>query len=149
MLARTVLVGVMALTTLPFHHTPQEQANPVRTLLAPAPLSDEITALTVSEYSGTGGPPRVQVALQGPQVHDGARNLLSVRTTQVWLLRKDGTTVGELRQPIETMDRASVRDFGLVTYGMLFTFQPVPSQDLTGVVVSLNGKLYVREIKGS
>jgi len=147
MIARYLTVGLLTLGILPDPSAQRAQAHPSQTLLAPAPLSDEITALSVTEYSGMGGPPGVQVALQGPQVHDGARNPLSVRTTQVWLVRKDGTTVGDLSHPMETIDNASVRDFGVVTYGLLFSFQPVPPQDLAGVVVSVNGKMYVREIK--
>jgi hypothetical protein len=147
MLARPILIGLLTVLTVPGLHAQQAQAHPSQTLLAPAPLSDEIAALTVTEHSGLGGPPGVQVALQGPHVHDGAKNLLSPRTTQVWLLRKDGTTVGDLSKPIEMIDNSSVRDFGVVTYGMLFTFQAVPPQDLAGVVVSVNGKLLVREIK--
>jgi hypothetical protein len=146
MLAR-LLIGIMALATMPDSSAQQAPQPPGRVLLAPAPLSDEIAALSVTEYSGMGGPPRVQVALKGAQVHDGARNPLSVRTTQVWLLRKDGTTVGDLSHPMEMIGNASVRDFGVVTYWLLFSFQPVPPQDLPGVVVSVNGKMYVREIK--
>jgi hypothetical protein len=146
-IARYLLVGLLALG-IPTAPSAQ-QGVPSQTLLAPAPLSDEITALTVTEHSGMGGPPGVQVTLQGPQVHDGARNPLSMRTTQVWLLRKDGTTVGDLSKPIEMIDNSSVRDFGVVTHWIRFTFQLVPPQELAGVVVSVNGKLYVREIKAS
>jgi hypothetical protein len=159
MLARQMLIAVMALATLPYPHAPQEQANPVRTLLAPAPLSDEITALTVTEYLGRcagikprlgtgGGPPCIQVKLNGPAVHDGASspNPLSVRTTQVWLLRKDGTAVGmNLIQPMNAMWSGDIP----FPYGMVFTFEAVPPQELAGVVVSVNGKLYVREIKAN
>jgi hypothetical protein len=158
MFTRSILIGVMALTTLPHHHSLQEQANPVRTLLAPAPLSDEITALTVTEYSSRcagikpqpemgDGPPCIQVKLNGPAVHDGASspNLLSVGTTQVWLLRKDGTAVGSLIQPMDAMWSADIP----FPHGMVFTFQTVPPQELAGVVVSVNGKLFVREIKAS
>ena len=53
MLARHFLIGLMALATLPVSHAPQEHSS--QTLLAPAPLSDEITALSVREYrSGAG-----------------------------------------------------------------------------------------------
>jgi hypothetical protein len=88
--------------TVPGLHAQQAQAHPSQTLLAPAPLSDEITALTVTEYSGMGGPPCVQVALQGPQVRDGARSPLSVGTTQVWSARDFGvvTHAARLRLPI-------------------------------------------------
>jgi hypothetical protein len=48
MLARLVLLGVMALATLPFPHPRQEQANGIRILLARVPLSDDITDLTVT-----------------------------------------------------------------------------------------------------
>jgi hypothetical protein len=154
MIARYLVVGFLALgiPTAP----PTQQGAPTQTLLAPAPLSDQITALTVTEYSGrcagikpqpgTGdGPPCIQVKLNGPAVHDGTSspNLLSVKTTQVWLLRKDGTAVGNLFQPGAAMWPG---DFP-IPFGLLFTFQVVPPQELAGVVVSLSGKLYVRAIK--
>jgi hypothetical protein len=88
------------------------------------------------------------VKLNGPvwrTITDGVSspNLLSVRTTQVWLLRRDGTAVGNLIQPMNAMRSGD----SPIPYGVLFTFQPVPPQDLAGVVVSVSGKLYVREIK--
>jgi hypothetical protein len=165
MIARYLLVGLLALgiPTAP----PAQQGAPSQTLLAPAPLSDQIKALTVTEYSGkcagikpqpgTGdGPPCIHVELHGLAVHDNgvwrtvtdgasSPNLLSARTTQVWLLRKDGTAVGNLFQPMAAM----WSDDYPVPFGMLFTFQAVPPQDLAGVVVSVNGKLYVREFKAS
>ena len=157
MLARQVLIGVMALGSLPVSPTQGARAA-TRVLLAPAPLSDEITALTVTEYSGRcagikpqpgagDGPPCILVKLNGPAVHDGTSspNLLSVKTTQVWLLHKDGTAVGNLFQPGAAMWSG---DFP-IPFGLVFTFQVVPPQELTGVVISVDGKLFVREIKAS
>jgi hypothetical protein len=155
MIARYLLVGLLALgiPTAP----PAQQGASSQTLLAPAPLSDEITALTVTEYSGRcagikpqpwmGDPPCIQVKLNGPAVHDGVSspNLLSVRTTQVWLLRKDGTAVRNLIQPMNAMWSADIP----FPYGLVFTFQRVPPQELAGVVVSVNGKLSGREIKAN
>jgi len=159
MLARLFLIGMMALATLPSSSSQQVPEPPGRVLLTAAPLSDQITALTVTEYSGrcagikpqpgTGdGPPCIQVKLNGPvwrTITDGVSspNLLSVKTTQVWLLRKDGTAVGNLIQPMNAMRSGD----SPIPYGVLFTFQPVPPQELAGVVVSVDGKLYAREIK--
>src|SRR5579864_3083238 len=144
MIARCFLVGLLALDVPTAPPAQQAQPHTSQTLLAPMPLSDQITALTVTEYSGRcagikpppwtgGGPPCIQVKLNGPAVHDGASspNLLSVRTTQVWLLSKDGTAVANLIQPMNAMWSADIA----FPYGMVFTFQSVPTQELAGVVV--------------
>jgi hypothetical protein len=145
MLARQVLIGVMALGSLPVSPTQSARAA-TRVLLAPAPLSDEITALTVTARPEfTDSPANIEVLLQGQSIHPGEVDPkpLTGMTLQVWLLRTDGTTLAQVRKPI------NVRGFapGLSTAEILFAFPSVPPQELAGVVMSVNGKLYVREIK--
>jgi hypothetical protein len=147
MLARQVLIGVMALGSLPVSPTQSAQAA-TRVLLAPAPLSDEITELTVTARPEfTDSPAYIEVLLQGQSIRPGEVDPkpLTGMTLQVWLLRTDGTTLAQARKPIH------VRGFapGLSTAEMLFAFPPIPLQELAGVVVSVNGKLYVREIKAT
>jgi hypothetical protein len=50
-----MLIGVMALGIVPNSSRLQVPEPPTRVLLTAAPLSDQITALTVTEYSGRCG----------------------------------------------------------------------------------------------
>jgi hypothetical protein len=140
MLARHFLIGVMALATLPNPSRPQVSEPPGRVLLTAAPLSDEITGLTVTAYSGAGRPAYIEVSLMGRDINNGRTNRGQrpppFGATQAWLLRKDGTTVPKF-------------DLGWwdIPFATRFAFQPVPASELAGVVVSAKGKLYVREIQ--
>ncbi len=55
---------------------------------------------------------------------------------QAWLLRGDGTAISQI-------EKVNVKGNGIV-----FSFTPVPAKELAGVVVSVNGTLYVREDQG-
>jgi hypothetical protein len=143
MLARPLLIGVMALLTVPSVHARQpQQPNPWRSLLVVDRLSDDITALDVSEIGMDGIPRYLSVDLQG---HVGTVGTLAGLPIQVWLLRADGTTVTQQQTPSRSGGFQSIPP----TDDRRFTFAPVPANELSGVVVSENGKLYVREIKAN
>lgn len=65
---------------------------------------------------------------------------------QVWLLKSDGTSISQLKKPSE-VSIGSIFDYS--TDFIIYEFQKVPVNELAGVVVSLNGKLYCREIEKS
>lgn len=151
MLARTFLIGVMALATLPVS---QEQVvvrplQPVSPspfwLLTPAPLSDDVSRLSVTNRpEGAGNPPFIEVALIG--MHGTADpKRLPIQAIQAWLLRADGTGVAAM--PKSFHDRPTTGD--VYPDVVFFDFVSVPAKELAGVVVSVNGKLYVREIKAN
>jgi hypothetical protein len=64
--------------------------------------------------------------------------------TNVWLLRHDGSMVPQCARPFV---------FSLGTFGdyatdyQFYTFPKVPVDELAGVVVSFNGRLYCHEIE--
>jgi hypothetical protein len=65
---------------------------------------------------------------------------------QVWLLKTDGTSIPQLDKPSmisfsNNFDRGSWTDY------MFYHFQKVPLNELSGVVVSMNGKLHCHEIE--
>lgn len=149
MLTRQLLIGVMALLTVPWVHAQQAQQqprdpwqpNPFRNLLIADRLSEEIAGFSVTEIGMNGVSRYVVVDLRG---HIGTVGKLAGMTIQVWLLRADGTTVTQQ----ETLPCAGDCSYSLPsTDGRRFTFAPVPPNELAGVVISENGKLYVREIK--
>src|ERR1700722_16796496 len=63
---------------------------------------------------------------------------------QVWLLKTDGTLVPQHDRP-STINLGDIADFS--TDYLFYTFSQVPEDELAGVVVSLNGKLYCHEIQ--
>jgi hypothetical protein len=146
MLARPFLVVVMALTTLPHSSRPQVPEPPGRVLLTAAPLSDEISSLMVVARSGSANSPAyVLLRIQG-QYAKGNPNRLSHQTVQAWLLRADGTAVPAIPK-LDAPDRPMTGDIGPDI--IFFAFVTVPANELAGVVVSVNGRLLVREIKAS
>ena len=66
-----------------------------------------------------------------------------MQTIQAWLLRADGTAVAMM--PKSFHDRPMTGD--IYPDVVFFDFVQVPAKELAGVVVSVNGKLFVREIK--
>jgi hypothetical protein len=148
MLARPLLIGVMALATLPGVQTSpptlkaQSTDLPTRTLLSVRPLSDEIRDLSVNETSQY-----IEVEMRGRSWRDGEKEprplWLSGTTIQVWLLRSDGKVVAQREKPVSVVVGNAGSSQGI----MQAHFDPVPPQELAGVVVSVDGKLYVREIK--
>jgi hypothetical protein len=63
---------------------------------------------------------------------------------QVWLLKTDGTSILQLGSPSE-ISIGSIGDYS--TDYMFYQFQKVPVNELAGVVISMNGKLYCHEIE--
>jgi len=91
------------------------------------------------------------VHLDVPEVPAAARDAtrqsrdlkpLSAMRIQVWLLRTDGTALAQSQEPVSIGSATGVNT-------MRFTFAPVPARELAGVVVSEDGKLFVRVIKGN
>jgi hypothetical protein len=81
------------------------------------------------------------VRLQGPPTPlISGQHPPPVGASQAWLLRRDGTTVAQFANTKESPLG------GWNTFGMRFAFQPVPANELAGVVVNVKGMLYVREI---
>jgi hypothetical protein len=130
--ARVVLIAFMALAALP-----QQQ---MQTLLDVGSLSDAVSRLVVYGY-----PDGVEVQLVGQAMPHPSpeRGPLFGMPLQVWLLRGDGTVVGLRSKPVRT---DLIQPFAR-TEIVHFYYQPVPPNELAGVVISENGKLYVREIK--
>jgi hypothetical protein len=148
--ARPFLIGLMALATLPGVQTspPNLEAQytdlPTRTLLSARPLSDEIRDLSVNETSQY-----IEVEMRGRSWRDGEKEprplWLSGMTIQVWLLGSDGKVVAQREKPVSVVVGNAGSSQGI----MQVRFDPVPPQGLAGVVISVNGKLYVREIKAN
>jgi hypothetical protein len=63
---------------------------------------------------------------------------------QVWLLKTNGTSIRQLNKPSEG-SIGSIGDYS--TDYMFYEFQKVPANELAGIVVSMNGKLYCHEIE--
>jgi len=150
MLARTFLIGVMALATLPSPQVPSRQVHSFRPLLNTVPLSDEISVDVIELFEGVGAqPPLLVVQLGRLPTRSGESNPhpqpLSGMAIQVWLLRADGTSVAQRqKRSIVAPEQA-----GVITETTSVFFDDVPHHDVAGVVVSVDGKLYVREIKAS
>jgi len=142
--ARFLTFGLLALGILQNPSTQQASAHPtqaIRLLLLTDPLSAEIAGMEVMG-SGAEGSRGYVVNLQG---HVGTVGKLDRMNIQVWLLRVDGTTVTQ----IETLPCMDCFNSVPPTDYRQFRFGPVPAMELSGVVVSENGKLYVRQIKAT
>ena len=76
----------------------------------------------------------------------GNENILASNTNkiQAWLLKTDGTAVPQSSKP-SMMNLGSIGDYS--TDYLFYMFSKVPANELAGVVVSLNGKLYCRQIE--
>jgi hypothetical protein len=149
MFVRHLLIGVMTLATQPYPQVPSEHLHSSRPLLNNVPLSDEISIDVIELSRGVGSqPPMLVVHVWGQPVRSGGTNphprLLSEMAIQVWLLRADGTSMAQRPKMPTIGDRA-----GVVIDTTSFFFDDAPRQDVTGVVVSVNGKLFVREIKAT
>jgi len=143
MLARPFLIGLMALTTLPLSQQQMQRVMPLvdtHALLSVHNLSDDVSLLSVGErWSPNGVHEGMFVSLYGASTGspDKSPRLVATMDIQAWLLRGDGTAISQI-------ERRDVKVNGIV-----FTFAPVPAKELAGVVVSVNGTLFVREVKAS
>ena len=67
---------------------------------------------------------------------------------QVWLLRADGTAIDQRGpKPWKQPGTVGLSNAGSVTDIMSFSFEHTDPKELVCVVVSVNKKLFVREIK--
>jgi len=150
MLARHFLIAVMTLAILPSPQVPSGQMHSLRPLLNTVPLSDEINVDVIELFEGVGTqPPMLVVQLGRLSTRSGESSPhpqpLSGMAIQVWLLRADGTSVAQ-RQRWSIVAPAMA---GVMTDTTSVFFDDVPRQDVAGGVVSIDGKLYVREIKAN
>lgn len=109
-------------------------------LAEPSLLSDGIQKLTVVDH-GTS----LRVVLMGESVPEFRGAVPKPPpASQVWLLRKDGTAVPQLSGLRAT---AFGSMGGWATPAQDLSFQHVAAEELAGVVIAVNGKLIVREVR--
>jgi hypothetical protein len=65
-------------------------------------------------------------------------------TAQVWLLRKDGTSVPQSAEPF-VFSLGELGDYA--TDYQFYTFPKVPENELASVILSHHGKVFCHEIK--
>jgi len=61
---------------------------------------------------------------------------------QAWLLRPDGTAIPQIQKP----QVGGVGNGGFTSYYLVFTFPRKSTNEVGGIAVSVNGKLYCREL---
>jgi hypothetical protein len=132
-MSRALLIVLIALPSLAAQST-----SPliVRPGLVRWPLSDGIQAVTLVDQKEF-----LLVDLAGPSAAEfrGARPTRPSATgLQVWVLKKDGTAVPP-RSPMRESAWGSMG--GYATLSQELTFQYARFEDLSGVVVSVNGRL--------
>ena len=118
-------------------------------LLRVAPLSDDVSQLSVLYHSEEAGiiPAFIKVTLMGKHGNADPKRL-PIQTIQTWLLRADGTSLVQMPKSFHGFPLSeATTDY--YPDAVSFDFVPVPAKELAGVVVSVNGKLYMREIKAS
>jgi hypothetical protein len=115
------------------------QPEPTHDLLSVKHLSTEINLLRVLET-----PEILEVLLDGQSVKSGEvfTRPLAGFTIQVWLLHTDGTALAQIYKPTHT----GMGWAGENTDMIAVAFDRVPKDQLAGVVVSVNGRLYARNI---
>ncbi len=147
MITRPLFIGLIALATLPSARS-LNQAIPTRILLN-APLGG-IGVLVFEQSEVIGSQPAILVVqLDGEGAIDGQKlqKPLDGMALQVWLLRADGTAIA--RRGKGQPASVNVSMAGGYNDSVAFTFEDGPPKELAGVVVSINGNLFVREIKSS
>jgi hypothetical protein len=147
MLARQLFIGLIALATVPsLSVLPQGQVIPIHFFNVDLHFSPDVPSLLVAEVDdATGVPQAMTVRLGGYPLRPGDPSLLANLSIQVWLLRADGTVLAR-REKFKFDDPTAYKPS---IDNMEFWFVPVPAKELAGVVVSINGKLLVREIKAT
>ena len=106
------------------------------------PLSDGISELWLFDAKTS-----LRVAFFGQSVPDGRGEVPKpppVSGVQVWILRKDGTA---LRQQSGIRVNGAAFNAGLGAVSADLSFEHAEARDLAGVVVGVNGKLIIREIR--
>lgn len=139
------ILGVRAQTA-----QPQAEAPADRTLLRERTVSEDVSALyVVEQLANQKYGANVNVQLTGgsfplsastPNGWKPPRHLKDLGI-HVWLLRSDGTALSQKDQFTGGFSAG-----GWVTEFMDCVFQHVPHEELVGVVVQVDGKLFVREI---
>ena len=123
----------------------QEPARPSEVLLAPAANFDGLS-VAVYRVAGlvvtrTGRTPGLMVTLAGAR--------LDSLKTAVWVLRRDGTAMKAIpRDPEAVLCGSNCLGCSCLAV-QPFLFQNADSSEVVGLVVSVNGKLFVREIGGT
>ena len=63
---------------------------------------------------------------------------------QVWLLRNDGTSLHQTGKPLMV---GIGRQEGVAVFSLIYRFEHVPLEELSGAVVEVDGKLYTTKLK--
>ena len=138
MIGRALLVVLIALPSMAAQSSSPLIAKPG---VIRWPLSDGIQAVTLMDQKEF-----LLVDIAGPSVAEfrGEKPTRPSATgLQVWVLRKDGRAV----PPRSAMRESAWASMGgWATLSQALTFQYARFEDLAGVVVSVNGKLIVREM---
>ena len=94
-------------------------------------LSEQETCLTI-QLDGHAVPVDQPLDMKLPSIHP-----------QVWVLKQDGASV-----PQKTIKPASlgISNAGFTNEVMVFQFEKTPLSKIAGVVLSIDGKLYAREL---
>lgn len=109
-------------------------------LLRSTQVSDDITEIAVSEQEAG-----VIVSVYGHSSTGGEKNpkpLLTATRLRVWLLHADGSAVRQVRPA----NKIGLCNAGSCPDTINFTFARTPRAELRGMVVELDGKMFVREI---
>jgi hypothetical protein len=115
--------------------TPDQGRNVFQTT-----LSDGIQRLTIVDHGSS-----LRVVLMGEPVPEFRGAVAKpVPVTQVWLLQKNGASVPQ-RTSLHVGEPVFMG--GWATTSADISFARVPVGDLSGVVVAVNNKLLVREIR--
>jgi hypothetical protein len=133
----------ITLTAAPTSRPTESLSSPPSSipLVVVHPFSDEISFLRVNDQANG-----ILIELDGQSVTGGQpfTHPLSAMSLQVWLLLKDGRTVTQREQPEHVGVRNS-HSFETLD-AMNFLFDYFAPTELAGVVVSVNGKMSVRQI---
>lgn len=127
------------------------QAQPTqRILFQESSLSQDIAHLVVSEQLSSNGDILV-VELIGPGMPDDYIQLPGFKPPtrplgdlgiEVWLLRVDGTALKQRANGVPSV----TGNAGSISKREMFVFEHIAPKELAGVVVRLDGKLFVRDI---
>jgi hypothetical protein len=141
MIAQYFLMGLVAFASTSRSQNATPKAAPLIRDLLDARISDQIPSLFVTEQSATGKQLDtlvVQLSWPSPK----AESIEAEWKLQAWLLRSNGETLTPKLQP----SLMGVGNGPVTMVTMSFSFVHVPPEELAGVVISVDGKLFVREI---
>ena len=134
MLAAPFLIALL-LVTVPFSPQQPKGQGPPNVLLQTA-FGDDLSLVVNQSFLN------ISVSLYGKPSQP---KLLTERRVEVWLLRQDGSSVKQLSRSVsDGISRPGLAprpDFAT------FVFELTPSTELDGVVIRVDGKLFVRDIQ--